>query len=98
MSYKAIILPLAKQDIRDAAQWYNARQRGLGKRFTKEIRRCVKHICKNPEAFALRYENTRTCVLDVFPFMIHYTPNPPQKTIIVSAVLHTSRNPETWGD
>lgn len=98
MSYRAIILPAAKDDIRQAAQWYNTQQRGLGKRFTKEIRRCVKHICKNPEAFALRCENTRTCVLDVFPFMIHYTPDAHHKTVIVAAVLHSSRNPEVWGE
>ncbi len=29
--YKVIILPFAKQDIKDAALWYNSRQSGLGK-------------------------------------------------------------------
>jgi hypothetical protein len=36
--YKSIILPLAKEDIREAAKWYNKRQIGLGKRFTAEVR------------------------------------------------------------
>lgn len=29
--YKAIILPLAKDDIKEAALWYNKQQAGLGK-------------------------------------------------------------------
>jgi hypothetical protein len=29
--YKVLILPVAKQDIKEAADWYNSRQVGLGK-------------------------------------------------------------------
>jgi hypothetical protein len=36
--YKTVILPLAKEDIQEAAKWYNKRQNGLGKRFTTEVR------------------------------------------------------------
>lgn len=36
--YKVIISPLAKQDIKDAAHWYDDKQAGLGKRFTNHIR------------------------------------------------------------
>jgi len=34
---KVVILPLAKKDIRDAAQWYQKKQTGLGKRFIGEV-------------------------------------------------------------
>ncbi len=39
--YKAIILPLAKQDIKIAAEWYEEKQKDLGKRFVKG---CLKVI------------------------------------------------------
>lgn len=94
--YKSRILPLAKEDIREAAIWYNKQQNGLGKRFTAEVRENVHFIRQNPEASNIRYENVRTTVLNVFPFMVHYTIDEQDKTIIVSAVLHTSRNPELW--
>ncbi|WP_062123129.1 type II toxin-antitoxin system RelE/ParE family toxin [Geofilum rubicundum] len=94
--YKSIILPLAKEDIREAAIWYNKQQKGLGKRFTAEVRENVHFIRQNPEASNIRYENVRITVLNVFPFMVHYTIDEQDKTIIVSAVLHTSRNPELW--
>lgn len=94
--YKAIILPLAKEDIRDAAIWYNKKQLGLGKRFTNEVRGKVLFIRQNPKAINIRYGNVRTAVLDIFPFMVHYTIDEDIKTIVISAVLHTSRNPEIW--
>lgn len=95
--YKAIILPFAKEDIRDAAIWYNEKQNGLGKRFTNEVREKVHFIRQNPKSVNIRYKEVRTLVLDVFPFMVHYTIDEDTKTIIISAVLHTSRNPVLWG-
>lgn len=94
--YKSIILPLAKEDIWDAVKWYNKQQEGLGKRFTTEVREKVRFIRQNPEASNIRYDGVRTAVLNVFPFMVHFTINEKNKTIIISAVLHTSRNPELW--
>lgn len=94
--YKAIILPPAKLDVSDAASWYNSKQKGLGKRFIKEVRAKVKFISENPTASVVRYDNTRCAVLDVFPFMIHYTIDQPNKTIIIAAVFHTSLNPDRW--
>ena len=93
---KSIILPLAKADIREAALWYNEKQKGLGKRFTAEVREKVHFIKQNPKASNVRYDGVRTAVLNVFPFMIHYTINESNKTVIVSAVFHTSRNPDFW--
>jgi len=94
--YKAIILPLAKEDIREAARWYSKKQKGLGEKFANEIREKVHFIRQNPKASNVRYDGVRTAVLNVFPFMVHYTIDENNKTIIVSAVLHTSRNPEIW--
>ena len=55
--YKPVLLPPAKQDIKKAAQWYNAKQNGLGKRFTEHVRKKVKYICDKPQAIAHRYAN-----------------------------------------
>src|SRR5690554_7444921 len=79
--YKPTILPLAKEDIKEAAHWYNTKKKGLGKRFTKAVRAEVKYICKNPKSLSIRYDDTRCAVLDVFPFMIHYTIEESQKTV-----------------
>lgn len=94
--YKSVILPLAKQDILDAARWYNKQSEGLGRSFTHEVRDIVQYIRQNPTACSIRYDQVRTAVLKAFPFMIHYTIDENSKTVIISAVLHTSRDPKEW--
>ena len=96
MSYKVVILPLAKNDIEQAVDWYQQIQNKLGKRFTAEVRKKVKFIRKNPKATAIRYKNVRTALLDKFPFLIHYVVDDAGKTIIIAAVFHTSLNPDIW--
>jgi len=81
--YKTIILPLAKEDIREAAKWYNKQQGGLGKRFTDEVREKVHYISQNPKALNVRYDGVRTAVLNVFPFMIHFAVDEENKIIII---------------
>ena len=92
--YESVILLLAKKDIRDAARWYNEQSQGLGKRFTAEVRDSVRYIKQNPTACSIRYDQVRTAVLRVFPFMIHYTIDEKNKTVVISAVLHTSKDPK----
>lgn len=94
--YKPIILPLAKQDIRNAATWYNSKKAGLGKRFTSEVRKVVKHLCQNPHVNAIRYGNTRCGLLATFPFMIHYTIADNEKELILSGIFHTAQSSEKW--
>lgn len=94
--FKVVILPLAKQDIQEAAQWYQTKQPELGKRFTGEVRSKVSFIRRNPKACAKKYDNFRTAVLNTFPFLVHYTIGEIGNAIVISAVLHTSRNPKIW--
>jgi hypothetical protein len=96
--FKAIILPLAQEDILKSAKWYNLQKKGLGLKFSKSVRAEVKKICKNPDAFVNRYKNVHTAVMNKYPFLIHYLIEKESKTIVVIAVYHTSLNPETnWG-
>jgi len=94
--HRSIILPLAKEDIREAARWYNKQSPGLGNRFTAEVRESVRFIRQNPTACNIRYDKVRTAVLKVFPFMIHYTIDESSKTVVIAAVLHTNRDPKEW--
>ena len=94
--YKSILLPLAKEDIRKATHWYNEKQKGLGKRFVDEVREMVHFVKQNPKACNVRYDSVRTAVLNAFPFMLHYIVDESNKTVVISAVLHTSRNPDVW--
>ncbi|MCE7043580.1 hypothetical protein [Dyadobacter sp. CY312] len=73
--YRAVILPDAKKDIQEAALWYNEQQRGLGNRFIRFVRIKVSKVLLNPQLYIVRYSDVHTALLDVFPFMIHFTVN-----------------------
>ena len=94
--YKSIILIQARDDIKEAAQWYNMRSAGLGKKFTSDVFKKVSSIVENPNAISIRYDEVRTIVLDKLPYMIHYTIDENNKLVIVSSVLHTSRSSKLW--
>jgi len=94
--YKIIKSPLAKEDIQEAAKWYESQKVGLGKQFLKSIRQNVAFIKQHPKATAIRYSNVRTTFLDKFPYLIHYTIDEENETITISAVFHTSRNTDFW--
>lgn len=92
-----IILPLAKEDLNETKVWYEKQTpKGLGKRFLSEVDKKINFIKINPIASNIRYDEIHTTVLDVFPFMIHYTVNTDKETIIIIAVLHTSLDPNKW--
>ena len=94
--YKSIILPIASQDIKEAAKWYNDQKPGLGEKFTATVRNKVRYIRKNPKTVAIKYDDTRTALLDTFPYMVHFVVDNSKKLVVVSAVLSTHRDPEMW--
>jgi plasmid stabilization system protein ParE len=96
MIYKARILPAAKDDIHQAAQWYNNQKTGLGKQFTHRVRERVKELKKNPFVCQVRYKEVHTAIVRQFQFMIHYTIDQDSKTIEIIAVLSTHRDPKIW--
>lgn len=91
--YDLRILPSAKQDISNAAKWYNNQLPGLGKKFITQFRRKAEIIRENPETYSIKHNNVRTAMLDSFPYMVHYFIDRIQNVVLISAVLHTSRKP-----
>ena len=98
MVYKIIVDPAASLDIIESIEWYNKAQPGLGIKFYKQVQAVFKTIRKNPSAFAIRYKTSHTATLKKFPFMVHYFVDAEKNTIVVTSVLHTSRNPKMWDE
>jgi len=94
--YKVVMLPSAKQDIKEAATWYNKIQSDLGLSFTKEIKQKTYLLKKNPFGYSVRYRDVRVSSINRFPFLIHFKIEENIKTLLMTAVFHTSRNPEIW--
>lgn len=96
MMYKLEILPIAHQDIKENAQWYNKQQKGLGLKFTKAIRNELKLVQKKPYALVNRYKDVHTCTVYKFPYLIHYIIKEEKKKIIVIAVFKYQQSTTNW--
>jgi len=96
MPYKIKLEPEASTDIQHAIDWYNKKQKGLGKKFYKSVRKSVEGLT----IFALyqvRYGGNIRCLpVKNFPYMLHFTVDENQNIVILRAVFHTSKNPSAW--
>jgi plasmid stabilization system protein ParE len=95
-NYKVVLKPNAQADIKDTIAWYDLQKKGLGKTFYTYVVKKIKQLQSFPFSAQNRYKNVRTAVVEKFPFLIHYYVDDFQKTIVILAVLHTSRNPEQF--
>ena len=93
---KFILTTEAKLDVKKAVDWYEEKQKDLGKRFSKIIREEVKIIARNPEIYTHRYRNIRTATVSVFPYLIHYTLDTDNTQVIILGIIHTSLSPKKW--
>ena len=96
MKYKSEILPKAKVDLKNAALWYDEKQKGLGRQLVKKFRERVGELKTNPLVCQIRYSEVHTALVEQFPYMIHYYVDQQNKTIVIISILHTSRDPKIW--
>ena len=84
---------MSNSSLQKVIDYYNDQQKGLGKRFAKEVFKSSKQLEKNPY-FQIRYDDIRCLPIHKFPFMIHYSINEDLGRVLIFAILHTSINPE----
>ncbi len=80
----------AEQDIRDAIQWYESREAGLGQMVIEEIDAAFGRIEAGPERYPLSYRNLRRALVRRFPYAIYFVNDGSRIEII--AVLHQRRD------
>jgi toxin ParE1/3/4 len=81
-------------DLRDAVDFYDSKQSGLGDRFFSNLSEKIEKIKSNPLHYAIRYKEVRCAKIDNFPFMVHFIVS--DDDIIIIGIIHTSRNPQLW--
>ena len=89
------ILSVAEQEFLDSVSYYNNESPGLGFEFAAEVQATIERIKNNPDAWTLLSRRTRRCLTNRFPFGIIYELR--QDEILVVAVMHLHRHPESWG-
>lgn len=88
------LLAPARQEIRDAAEYYESRAKGLGVDFTEKINTAVLDVFKNPERWPVIGMNVRRRLISRFPYCLLYRVDADE--VIVLAVMHLSRHPLYW--
>lgn len=94
MASQLIFLPDAEGDILDSALWYETQQSGLGARFRAELNLLLSRITNTPLQFPRIHGEVHRGLLNHFPYGVYFLNEP--NSIIVVAVLHLSRHPDTW--
>jgi plasmid stabilization system protein ParE len=92
MTYR--LLSVAQQELADAMEHYERASPGLGLEFLDEVERTIRRILLQPEAWTRVSENHRRCRLRRFPYGLIYTLD--QDTLLITAVFHLHRHPDTW--
>ena len=95
MSKKPVLIQTeAEADIKDAYLWYESQRKGLGESYLLCIEEAFSRIARTPLIYAVIYKNIRRALIHRFPFGVFYIEG--KQNIIVLAVLHARRNPQSW--
>lgn len=88
-----MITPNAVQQIDDAITFYkNNASINIARLFVEEYKKSFSEIQLN-RYFRVFFDNFRGVPMKKFPYIIFYTVDEEQRTIIIKAVFHTSQNP-----
>ena len=88
------LLPEARIDFDEAADWYESQRVGLGVRFIAQVREALERIARRPRIHPVVYRDVRKAVLRRFPFIVLYREEAGE--ILVISIFHISRDPSVW--
>lgn len=77
---------------KEAYEWYEKQQPGLGELFLKELDRCYGRISVSPALHAKIYNDFRQIIFAKFPYVLVFEVI--KDEVVVYVVFHTSRNPK----
>ena len=94
MNLKTVILPKAKLELKDAFNWYENQEKGLGFEFLISADAAQCSVERDPEMYPKVFKDIRKALIQRFPFAIYYAVR--ADTLYVLSVFHARRNPEEW--
>lgn len=94
MTRRVRLLPEAITDVDEAASWYEARRRGLGREFRLALDAAIGRVQQNPAHYQVVHGTARRAVLHRFPYTLIYTVSDAE--VLVIACMHGRRRQERW--
>lgn len=86
--------PEAEQDLVEAALWYETNEPGLGRQLLDQVQVTLASIAEHPSAYTTVHNAVRRALVKRFPFGIFYRED--NDGVVVIAILHGSRHPQSW--
>jgi plasmid stabilization system protein ParE len=94
VTYRVLLRTEARDDLNEAASWYEERRSELGGEFLDEVRVALERISIAPLSYPAVYRGLRRSLVRRFPFAIYFRPG--EQVVTVVAVMHGSRSPTAW--
>jgi len=86
----------AEAEYLEAISYYEDCKPGLGEEFALEVYSTVQNIAAYPSAWPILEGDIRRCFVHRFPYGVLYSIEP--GSILILAVMHLHRHPDTWKD
>ena len=81
----------ARDELEEAARFYDRRRAGLGDEFVEEVERTIKRILDHPKAWHSLSPRTRRCRTRRFAYGVVYQIRGDE--ILIVAIMHLKRRP-----
>lgn len=97
MKWTVVARPQAKNDVLEAADWYDRQQPGLGDEFIEEVVTVFDALVVNPLQYCRRHpvKNIRWRYPKRFPCVI-YEVIEEERLVVIAAVIHAARHDRVW--
>jgi plasmid stabilization system protein ParE len=93
-----LVTSRAELDLDLAVDYYNAERPGLGDDLFTEFLAGIDRIAQHPNGWQRLDHEYRRFRLSRFPYGIIYRPEVTTQTLVVVAVMHLHRHPDSWRD
>lgn len=96
MKFRVLYHPDVYEDMKEAMDWYEEKQAGLGNKFLASARTQINSLRNSALQYSIRYDDVRCMPMKKFPYMVHFRVNILEKSVKVEAVFNTWMNPANW--
>ena len=94
MTLRLVFRRAARQDLEDAALWYEGRRPGLGGEFQSAVEDVLRLIQADPLMYPRVHRLVRRVRVRRFPYAVYFLAE--RDRVVVLSVFHARRDPRVW--
>ena len=94
MTPRFVFRPEAREELREARDWYAAQAEGLELEFARAVDVALSRLARFPESGAPVEDDVRRTILRRFPYQLVYSRE--GADLVILACYHLKREPRSW--